>query len=86
MAARRLRHEPGPGRPALGPVHYVEGSPASMVKSVLKLGLEGVVAKYAGSRYVGGRSALWRKLVLRRPDRGWRVEALRRRMTSKAEI
>jgi len=43
------------------------------VDAVKELELEGVVAKYDGAPYIGGRSALWRKLVLRRPTRGWRV-------------
>jgi bifunctional non-homologous end joining protein LigD len=63
-----------PGDPVLRLVHAHQGDPNAMVASAWELGLEGVVAKWAGSRYVGGRSPLWQKLVLRRPDRGWRVE------------
>jgi len=69
-----LRCVLGRGRPALQPVHYVEGSPEPMVASVQELGLEGVVAKYTGAPYQGGRTSLWQKLVLRRPEKGWRVE------------
>lgn len=68
-----------PGDPVLRLVHSYQGDPAAMVESVDELGLEGVVAKWVGTRYVGGRSPLWRKLVLRRPDRGWRVEGGSRR-------
>jgi bifunctional non-homologous end joining protein LigD len=68
-----------PGDPVLRLVHSYQGDPGAMVASVDELGLEGVVAKYQGARYTGGRSALWRKLVLRRPERGWRVEERRGR-------
>src|SRR5262249_26098433 len=61
-----------PGDPVLRLVHSCLGDPADMVESVNELGLEGVVAKWAGARYTGGRSSLWRKLVLRGPERGWR--------------
>ena len=60
--------------PVLRPVHVHQGDPAAMVESAWDLRLEGIVAKWAGARYTGGRSSLWRKLVLRRADRGWRVE------------
>jgi bifunctional non-homologous end joining protein LigD len=63
-----------PADPVLRLVHSHRGAPDAMVASAWDLGLEGVVAKWAGARYVGGRSPLWRKLVLRRPERGWRVE------------
>lgn len=46
---------------------------------------EGVVAKWEGAPYQGGRTPLWQKLVLRRPDRGWRVEGQRGRVTDNAE-
>lgn len=57
----------------LKPVHYIEGDPAPMLASVRELGLEGVVAKYSGAPYQGGRTSLWQKLVLRRPEKGWLV-------------
>jgi bifunctional non-homologous end joining protein LigD len=62
------------GHGALRPIHFVEGSPAALVAAVNELGLEGVVSKWSGSRYVGGRTSLWQKLILRRPEKGWRVE------------
>lgn len=62
------------GDPVLRLVHSHLGSPVAMVESAWELVLEGVVAKWSGSRYCGGRSPLWRKLVLRRPETGWRVE------------
>jgi bifunctional non-homologous end joining protein LigD len=64
----------GRGNGAIRPVHFSESEPEAMVESVSELGLEGVVAKWSGSLYRGGRSPLWRKLVLRRPTKGWRVE------------
>ena len=65
----------GKGRDAvLRPVHFIEGTPEPMMESVLELGFEGVVAKYTGAPYQGGRTSLWQKLVLRRPEKGWRVE------------
>jgi bifunctional non-homologous end joining protein LigD len=67
----------GHGDAALRPVHVVEGAPGPLVESVNELGLEGVVAKFAGAPYQGGRTSLWQKLVLRRPEKGWRVEASR---------
>jgi ATP-dependent DNA ligase len=68
-----------PGDPVLRGVHSIESEPAALIESVRELGLEGVVAKWAGARYTGGRSPLWRKLVLRRPTSGWRVEETGRR-------
>ena len=62
------------GDAVLKHVHFVEGAPQAMVESVRELGLEGVVAKYNGAPYQGGRTSLWRKLALRRPTKGWRVE------------
>jgi hypothetical protein len=68
----------GPGDVTLRPVHVHDGDPMAMVESVKELGLEGVVAKYAGAPYQGGRTSLWQKIVLRRPGKGWRVEATHR--------
>ena len=56
------------------PVHVIEGLPGPLVESAKELGFEGVIAKYSGAPYQGGRTSLWRKLVLRRPMTGWRVE------------
>ena len=64
----------GAGDSVLRPVHYIEGDPAPMVASAKELGLEGIVAKYSGAPYQGGRTSLWQKLILRRPEKGWRVE------------
>ena len=80
-----LRSRPLHGRKALlrsvlggdgvvKPVHFIEGEPEPLVESAWELGLEGVVAKYSGAPYQGGRTSLWQKLVLRRPEKGWRVE------------
>jgi bifunctional non-homologous end joining protein LigD len=66
----------GPGAPILRPVHFISGPPDPLIASVDELELEGVVAKYEGAPYTGGRSTLWRKLVLRRPTSGWRVEEI----------
>jgi hypothetical protein len=66
----------GAGDAAVKPVHFIAGASDPMVESVRELGLEGVVAKYAGAPYQGGRTSLWQKLVLRRPEKGWRVEQL----------
>jgi len=74
----RLAQVLGVGDEVLRPVHSVEGSPEPLVDSVCELGLEGVVAKYNGAPYQGGRTALWQKLILRRPTTGWRVEETRR--------
>ena len=62
------------GDAVLKRVHYIEGAPELLVERVKELGLEGVVAKYAGAPYQGGRTSLWQKLILRRPEKGWRVE------------
>jgi bifunctional non-homologous end joining protein LigD len=67
----------GRGDVTLRPVHVHDGDPTAMVESVKELGLEGVVAKYAGAPYQGGRTSLWRKVILRRPEKGWRVEEQR---------
>ena len=64
----------GKGDAVVKPVHFIEGAPETMVESVRDLGLEGVVAKYSGAAYQGGRTSLWRKLVMKRPTTGWRVE------------
>ena len=64
----RLSSSPSPG------VHYIEGAPEPLIETVKELGLEGVVAKYSGAPYQGGRTSLWQKLILRRPEKGWRVE------------
>jgi len=45
-----------------------------VVESAKERGPEAVVANYAGAPYQGGRTSLWRKLVLRRPEKGWGVE------------
>ena len=64
----------GTGVGVLKPVHFIEDEPEALVESARDLGLEGVVAKYAGAPYQGGRTSLWRKLLLKRPTTGWRVE------------
>ena len=64
----------GRGDVALRPVHFVEGAPGAMVESAKELCFEGVVAKYSGAPYQGGRTSLWQKLTLRRPEKGWRIE------------
>ena len=64
----------GSGDAVLKPMHFIEGTPEPLVESVRELGLEGVVSKYAGAPYQGGRTSLWQKLVLRRPEKGWRVD------------
>ncbi|MGZ3460083.1 MAG: ATP-dependent DNA ligase [Archangium sp.] len=69
----------GAGDAVLKPVHFTEGTPEPLVESVKELGFEGVVSKYLGAPYQGGRSSLWKKLVLRRPEKGWRIEGTRRR-------
>ena len=58
----------------LKPVHFIEGAPEPLVESAKELGFEGVIAKYVGAPYQGGRTPLWRKQVLRRPEKGWRVQ------------
>jgi bifunctional non-homologous end joining protein LigD len=68
--ARVLRR----GDSTLRPVHFIAGPPDSMIAAVDDLELEGVVAKWEGVPYQGGRTPLWQKLVLRRPTKGWRVE------------
>jgi ATP-dependent DNA ligase len=65
-------------------VHYIEGAPELLVERVKELGLEGVVAKYAGAPYQGGRTSLWRKLVLRQREKGWQVAL--ERATGKGRI
>lgn len=67
----------GRGDHALRPVHFIEGAPEAMVESAKELRFEGAVAKYAGAPYQGGRISLWQKLILRRPEKGWRVEETR---------
>jgi len=64
----------GAGDAVLKPVHFIEGTPERLVESAKELGFEGVIAKYTGAPYQGGRTPLWRKLILRRPEKGWRVE------------
>ena len=54
MLARVL----GRGDAVLKPVHFIEGAPEAMVENVQELGLEGVVAKYTGAPYQGGRTSL----------------------------
>jgi bifunctional non-homologous end joining protein LigD len=72
---KRLLHRViRPGSGCVQPVHVVDGHPDRLVESAKELGLEGVVAKYRGAPYQGGRTSLWQKLVLRRPEKGWRVE------------
>jgi hypothetical protein len=60
--------------PRQSEVHFISGPPDPLIASVDDLELESVVAKYAGAPYQGGRTSLWRKLVLRRPEEGWRIE------------
>jgi bifunctional non-homologous end joining protein LigD len=63
----------GNGGAVLKPMPFIEGPPEPLVESVMELGMEGVVSKYLGAPYHGGRSSLWRKIILRRPEKGWRV-------------
>jgi bifunctional non-homologous end joining protein LigD len=72
-----LGHVLGGGDAVLKPVHFIEGAPELLVESARELGFEGVIAKYSGAPYQGGRTALWRKVILRRPEKGWRVEGRR---------
>jgi len=67
----------GAGDAVLKPAHFAERCPEAMVESVQELGLEGVIAKYTGAPYQGGRTSLWQKLILCRPEKGWRVEGQR---------
>ena len=67
----------GAGDAVLKPVHFIEGTPGPLVESARELGFEGVIAKYSGAPYQGGRTSLWRKVILRRPEKGWRVEGPR---------
>ncbi len=46
-------------------VEHFEGSGKNFFKAVLKLGLEGVVAKRKKSQYVGGRNDDWQKIKCR---------------------
>jgi len=62
------------GDAVLKPMHFIEGAPGPLIESAKELGFEGVVTKYSGAPYQGGRTSLWRKVILRRPDKGWRVE------------
>jgi bifunctional non-homologous end joining protein LigD len=43
-------------------VDHVEGDGRAFFRAACAAGLEGVVAKRAGSRYLGGRSTEWRKI------------------------
>jgi hypothetical protein len=65
----RLERVVRPGDSVLRLVHVHRGDPTAMVESAWELGLEGVVAKWAGSRYVGAVGAL-AKVDRRRPERG----------------
>lgn len=60
----------GPGAPTLRTVHFISGRPDRLIAAVDDLELEGVVAKWEGAPYQGGRTSLWQKLVLRRPCKG----------------
>ena len=68
-----------PGDAVVKPVHFIEDAGGAMIESVWELGLEGVVAKYSGAPYQGGRTSLWQKLIVRRPDKGWRVDEMAKR-------
>ena len=66
--------------PAVGPLRYCEhiAEHGEVMFGRLKaMGLEGVVAKRADSRYVGRRSADWRKISVEKVDdfviAGWRI-------------
>ena len=57
--------------PTVGPVRYsahVEGEGEAMYEHMRKLGLEGVLAKRADSKYVSGRSGDWLKLAIMNTD------------------
>jgi len=71
---RLLAEVLGPGDSTICPVHFISGPPDPLIAAVDDLELEGVVAKWEGAPYQGGRTSLWQKLVLRRPSKGWRVE------------
>lgn len=64
----------GPGDPVLRLVHSHRGAPEAMIASAWDLGLEGVVAKYSGAPYRGGRTSLWQKLILLKRTRRAVVE------------
>jgi hypothetical protein len=48
------------GDRTLRPVHFISGPPDPLIASVDELGLEGVVAKWEGAPYQGGRTPLRR--------------------------
>ena len=51
----------GAGDSVLKPVHFIVGAPEPLVESAKELGFEGVIAKYSGAPYQGGRTSLWRE-------------------------
>ncbi len=58
--------------PPAGPLRYsehFEGTGERLFEQVQRMGLEGIVAKRADSRYVGNRSASWVKIHASREDR-----------------
>ena len=58
--------------PEAGPVRFsehFEGCGEALLRQVQEMGLEGIMAKRASSRYAGGRSPDWRKIHAARRDR-----------------
>lgn len=57
--------------PSSGPVQYldhIEGQGEAFFTQVERMGLEGIIAKKADSKYVGGRKATWLKIRAERTD------------------
>ncbi|MXX78472.1 MAG: ATP-dependent DNA ligase, partial [Gemmatimonadales bacterium] len=58
--------------PAAGPIRFsehFEGCGETLFRQVQEMGLEGIMAKRADSRYIGGRSPDWRKIHAARQSR-----------------
>lgn len=58
--------------PEAGPIRFsehFEGCGEALLRQVQGMGLEGIMAKRADSRYIGGRSSDWRKIHAARRDR-----------------
>jgi len=81
---RALAKVLGPGDQTLRPVHLIGGPPNSMIAAVDDLELEGVVAKWEGAPYQGGRTPLWQKACPQASDeglaRGWGPAGVRRQI------
>jgi ATP-dependent DNA ligase len=76
-------------RKALAYVEHVEDDVPTIFRAACRMGLEGIVSKRKGSRYISGRSPDWRKTknpacaaLTRENEEEWGKRSVRRRLSA----